>query len=259
MANLPQSGNKMSSVKQGHQGAHNWLVDAEVIPDLAPQHFDIRFWLAADLVTGHSSGRGTTYFVRHNSTPLVLRHYRRGGLIGRLLSDQYLYTGLDNCRSFLEFRLLSWMHKRRLPVPRPIAAHVYRSGLIYRADLILQQIENARDLHQILCTSGLAESLWQEVGRTIAKMHLAQVYHHDLNIHNLMLDEQGKIWLIDFDRCEKRDGTTWWNSNLARLKRSLEKEATRTQQYHYQPDNFTHLLNGYHQQLNENQHDPDAN
>ncbi|WP_188696538.1 3-deoxy-D-manno-octulosonic acid kinase [Bowmanella pacifica] len=249
----------MSSVKQGHQGAHSWLVDAEVIPDLAPQHFDIRFWQSANLITGHSTGRGTTYFVHHNHTPLVLRHYRRGGLIGKLLSDQYLFTGLSRCRSFQEFHLLNWMHAQGLPVPRPVAAHVHRSGPIYRADLILQQINKANDLHHILCASPLEASQWQNVGKTIARMHQAQIYHHDLNIHNLMQDEEGKIWLIDFDRCYKRHGTDWQPQNLARLKRSLEKESARTSPYYYQPDDFTCLLQGYHQQLNGNPHDKAAN
>ncbi|GAA0343131.1 3-deoxy-D-manno-octulosonic acid kinase [Bowmanella denitrificans] len=249
----------MSSVKQGHQGPHSWLVDADVIPDLSPQHFDIGFWQSAGLVTGHSRGRGTTYFIRHNNVPLVFRHYHRGGLVGKLLSDQYLYTGLDSCRSFQEFRLLSWMYATGLPVPRPVAAHVQRSGLIYRADLLLEQIERARDLHQLLCVAALAKDLWQKVGRTIAQMHLAQVYHHDLNIHNLILDGQRKIWLIDFDRCQRRLGRHWQPNNLARLKRSLEKEAARMHQYHYQPEDFNYLLDGYHQQLNENKHDDATN
>lgn len=32
------------------------------------------------------------------------------------------------------------------------------------------------------------------------KMHIASVNHTDLNIHNILIDDQGKVWAIDFDK-----------------------------------------------------------
>jgi 3-deoxy-D-manno-octulosonic acid kinase len=57
-------------------------------------------------------------------------------------------------------------------------------------------------------------------------MHRAGVWHADLNAFNLLLDEQGDAWLIDFDR--GRYGAVAPNerrSNLLRLRRSLDKVA----------------------------------
>ena len=64
----------------------------------------------------------------------------------------------------------------------------------------------------------------EKIGQTIAKFHHHQIYHHDLNIHNIMLDIENEVWLIDFDKCGIRQGSNWKNSNMARLKRSFEKE-----------------------------------
>ena len=60
-------------------------------------------------------------------------------------------------------------------------------------------------------------------------MHQAQVNHTDLNIHNILLDKQGKVWLIDFDKCYVQAGESWKNSNLQRLLRSFNKELNKRQ------------------------------
>ena len=53
-----------------------------------------------------AGGRGTVAFVRDGERRWVLRHYRRGGLVARLLDDRYLWTGADRTRAFREWRLL---------------------------------------------------------------------------------------------------------------------------------------------------------
>jgi 3-deoxy-D-manno-octulosonic acid kinase len=65
------------------------------------------------------------------------------------------------------------------------------------------------------------------VATAIFAMHEAGVWHADLNAYNILLDPQGKAWLIDFDKgrvrpllsAERRRG------NLLRLRRSLVKVA----------------------------------
>ncbi|GAB3014643.1 3-deoxy-D-manno-octulosonic acid kinase [Bowmanella dokdonensis] len=235
----------MSSLIQNCQGDHHWLFDKNLLPNPTSEQFSIGYWQSRGAVRGQAKGRGTTYFIESDGQPLVLRHYRRGGLVGKILTDQFLYLGLQQTRPWREVKLLDWMVQRQLPVPRPVAAHVERRGLVYRADIIQQQIPDARDLHQILCTQPLEPDLWQKVGQAISRMHQMQVYHHDLNIHNLMLDKAEKVWLIDFDRCAVKSGQGWKQANLERLQRSLNKETGRCQPYYWQPDNWRALLMGY--------------
>lgn len=58
-------------------------------------------------------------------------------------------------------------------------------------------------------------------------MHNLQVCHTDLNIHNILLNDKGQFWLIDFDKCYQSKGDKWKPSNLERLQRSLRKEVQR--------------------------------
>lgn len=211
--------------------------------------FDPAYWQSESKVTGKAQGRGTTYFIEHAAQQWVLRHYRRGGLVGKVLTDEYLFGGLEKTRAFAEFSLLNRMRELHLPVPRPVAAHISRHGLFYRADLITTLIPNSQDLHHTLCEKALDADTWARVGETIAQLHLAQVYHHDLNIHNIMQDDDSKIWVIDFDRCAFRQGTSWKQEMLDRLQRSLEKESQRCEVFHFSPQNWQQLMQGYRQKL----------
>ncbi|MFT2089387.1 3-deoxy-D-manno-octulosonic acid kinase [Paraglaciecola sp. 2405UD69-4] len=202
------------------------------------------YWQSKDALIGKASGRGTTYFFKHNSKSYVLRRYRRGGLIGKLLSDQYFYTGLKNTRAWLEFSLLQSMHTQNLHCPAPIAARVVKHGLYYCADIILEKIPEAQDLHHILLEHSLPSETWQDIGKTIADFHNNQVYHHDLNIRNIMLDNTRKAWLIDFDKCAIKAGDNWKKANIERLKRSFHKEASLAN-IHWQPSDWELLLNAY--------------
>lgn len=100
-------------------------------------------------------------------------------------------------------------------------------------------------MHDILSSRRPASSTWFEIGATIARFHQHQVYHHDLNIHNIMQDDTGKIWLIDFDKCAIKTGEGWKKQNLMRLLRSLRKEQQRVTDYQFEESDWQHLLEGY--------------
>jgi 3-deoxy-D-manno-octulosonic acid kinase len=224
--------------------SHVILFDVERFSAPVPKMFTNQYWQALDAITGQATGRGTTYFFQYNNNEYVLRHYRRGGLIGRILSDQYLYVGLEKSRAWQEFKLLQHMRTLDLTCPTPIAAMLKRRGLYYQADIISVRIPNAQDLHHILLEKRLSADVWQKIGQTIAKFHNHQVYHHDLNIHNIMLDAEHRVWLIDFDKCGIKPGNNWKKSNITRLKRSFEKEQ-RLRNIHWQLSDWQILVSAY--------------
>lgn len=203
------------------------------------------YWQQQNAVTGSAAGRGTTLFIQAQ-LPMVLRRYQRGGAIRHISTDSFVYTGLQQTRPFQELHLLAYMAERGLPVPLGIAGYVWRHGLTYRAALLTERIPGASDCHQCLSHNPIAATLWQKIGSTIKQMHNAQVYHHDLNIHNLMIDDQQGVWIIDFDKCAKRAGNRWKQANLDRLHRSLIKESLRMPQYFFQENDWQQLLSGYH-------------
>lgn len=164
-------------------------------------------------------GRQSAWFVSADFGAAVLRHYRRGGMVARVSRDRYLWAGASFTRSFAEFRILWFLRGLGLAVPAPLAAAYWRSGLTYRAAILVERIPDVRTLAETLAQP-------QAVARAIFAMHEAGVWHADLNAFNILLDEAGQAWLIDFDRARRRTLSAGLRqSNLLRLRRSLRKVA----------------------------------
>ncbi|MBV6274156.1 3-deoxy-D-manno-octulosonic acid kinase [Alcaligenaceae bacterium CGII-47] len=164
-------------------------------------------------------GRQAAWFVQGVFGQGVLRHYRRGGLRAKFGREHYLWMGAAHTRSFAEFRVLLHLQARGVAVPQPLAAAYWRRGLFYRAAILLERIAGA-------CTLAIAQERTDPnaVAQAIFAMHEAGVWHADLNAHNILLDPEGRIWLIDFDRA--RIGVVskaQRHKNLLRLRRSLVK------------------------------------
>lgn len=198
--------------------------DPAILKEAEPKVFESDYWQDKGKVIGSAQGRGTTWFVSLDSMDAALRHYRRGGLLGKIIQDHYIFTGWKNTRSYQEFELLKLLAEQGVNVPKPIAARAIKRTFCYQADLISEKIPNARDLVSLLQESSLPAELYKKIGQQIALMHNAQVNHTDLNIHNILVDDQQKVWIIDFDKCYLQAGDSWKSSNLERLKRSFLKE-----------------------------------
>ncbi|WP_104048443.1 3-deoxy-D-manno-octulosonic acid kinase [Vibrio jasicida] len=223
-------------IQTSQQGNCTIWFDDEIISDPTLPLFDAGYWQEQGKTLGSASGRGTTWFVQLNSMQAALRHYRRGGLFGKLVKDQYWFFGWEQTRSAQELNLLQILIDAGVNVPRPIAARAVKTGLTYQADLLSERIPNARDLVSILQEKPLTEVMYQKVGQEIAKMHRANVNHTDLNIHNILIDDQDKVWIIDFDKCCQQSDGNWKQSNLDRLKRSFLKEKKKHQIHWHESD-----------------------
>ena len=198
------------------------LFDGHNLPQAEPAMLDAAYWRDGQSLQGRG-GRGAAVLVRGPFGEGVLRHYRRGGLIGRWIDDRYLFLGEPHVRCVREFGLLADLCGRGLPVPRPLLAGWRREGLFYRADLLTLRISDARTLAEWL-RDGEADIAWRRVGATLARFHREGVFHADLNAHNVLIDASGKVWLIDFDRGRLRvPSQDWQQANLRRLRRSLDK------------------------------------
>lgn len=220
-----------------------YIYDEDLIDDVTCC-FDPDYWKENKKVIGSAQGRGTTWFVQLSSMQAALRHYRRGGLFGKIISDEYLFTGYEQTRSIQEFKLLTHLRKQNVNVPKPIAAKVKRHGLIYRADILSEKIPNAMDLVELLTKQKLTEAVYRSIGQEVKKLHQAQVNHTDLNIHNILLDKSDKVWIIDFDKCAEKSGDDWKEENLSRLLRSFRKEVKK-RAIHWDESEWQYLLNGY--------------
>lgn len=226
---------------------HHILFDSDGISGIVPQWFDIAYWQNSGSVRPASRGRGRAWLIESGSAQLVLRHYQRGGWMANVLDDKYLWTGLEQTRAWREWYLLAKMWQQGLPVPQPIAAHVYQAGLFYRADLITGLIPHCRSLSDRLCDEHLISSTWETIGHTIKKFHQAGVFHADLNAHNILINEANKIYLIDFDKgCIKlQAGQRWQQGNLQRLHHSLIKLKGTDSRLNFEETHWQALMAGY--------------
>jgi len=236
----------MKAVEKSYSDRHFLYDGDEFGEDISASWFDPKVHRSQGTCVGEAIGRGTTYIVMLHKQRCALRHYRRGGLIAAFLGDRYFWKGLAQTRAWQEWHLLAKMFDMGLPVPHPLAAQVEHKGRFYRADLLTKKIENSQSLAEILRKKSLPKESWAEIGRTIRQFHKFGVYHDDLNAHNIMLDNQSRVYLIDFDKGEMRDvADTWQQQNLDRLKRSLDKLKEIHQEFWVSEDNWWSLKRAY--------------
>ena len=190
-------------------------------------------------------GRGTVHPFRYGGKNMVFKHYSRGGLLSKIVDDKYIWLTLEQTRSFAEFRALSKIHGLSLPVPKPVAARATRRLGLYTADLITEKIENAKTLGNYLDNRFLTKKVSSAVGKTIKKFHEKAIYHPDLNVENIMIDDDENVFLLDFDKFKvqklnKRTGL----QNIHRLDRSMRKKSISNGQP-FPQEQWEHIVESY--------------
>ncbi|MEX2475465.1 3-deoxy-D-manno-octulosonic acid kinase [Marinobacter sp.] len=184
--------------------------------------FEPGFWGERAVPVTHG-GRGSAWFLQLESGDLVLRHFCRGGVPGRVIHRGYFYTRADAVRSFAEFRLLDTLRKMDLPVPEPVAAgYRCRGPIFYHASIIIRRIPGAKPLSRFASNANIG--VWKDAGACVRRFHDAGVFHADLNVMNILVSDQ--VYLIDFDRgrvMQSGRSGRWKASNIARLERSVNK------------------------------------
>jgi len=104
---------------------------------------------------------------------------------------------------------------------------VIRIGGFYEASIVTHRLPGETFAHRLQAGS-VNEALWTSIGYTIADFHRHGVFHADLNAHNIIVDDNDLVSLIDFDRARIRKLpenklTGWCRGNINRLERSLVK------------------------------------
>jgi tRNA A-37 threonylcarbamoyl transferase component Bud32 len=226
--------------------------------DLSIEHqfdaddFDPVYWAGEGSTRKLGGGRGASYRIKVNGEAFVLRRYLRGGWMAKLFHDRYFWQGLEQTRPMREWAALKHAAAEGVSVPRVAAISVSRVGLFYRAAIISRFIGNLGTLADVMQQSAVELTRLRELGGAIRKMHQAGIDHADLNANNILLGEDQKWYLIDFDKAQVRStdgGAVWQEQNLQRLKRSLEKIdrslRARGKALNYSSTDWQALLQGY--------------
>ncbi len=217
----------MGDEKLVASGPHLMLVASDREAPIAGW-FAASEWRRAGAVALETSGRGEVLIVARGDETWVLRHYRRGGLVARFIDDHYLWLGAERARAFREWRLLRELRAAGLPVPHPVAAHVYRTGFIYTADIITSYLPDTHKLSWFIGQGRVPSACWRRIGSMIRAVHDNGVDHPDLTAHNVLLDDAGKCFLVDFDNAKRKPPGEWRRLGMQRFNRSLRKVALET-------------------------------
>lgn len=228
------------------------LYDADIITEPTVQLFDRDYHTKQQAQQNNSTaakagvGRAKVVYFILDKRSLVLKHYFRGGVVARFIKDRYLGFDVEKSRAFRELRLLKKMFQLGLPVPQAVAAHVEKSLFSYRADLITEEIKDAKTLADVLSEKNIDATQWQKIGACLKSFHQKNVYHADLNARNILVTDAQEIYLIDFDNSDFRsDSNPWKAENLKRLKRSLLKFKNNQPVFYFDESDWSSLLAGY--------------
>jgi 3-deoxy-D-manno-octulosonic acid kinase len=199
------------------------LYDSSRAGNATPGWLDAKWWSARGAVSAAAEGAVPTALIDADGRSLVLRHYRRGGLMAKLVGRS-LSVARRRTHALVSRVAPALSHaSRRLPVPMPIAAG-YRRRRHYTADLLVQRIPGVRSLAAAIGAAPVPLGTWMAIGRCLKHFHARGVCHADLNAHNILLGAaEDDIWVIDFDRGTLRSPGWWSDANLVRLRRSLQK------------------------------------
>lgn len=131
----------------------------------------------------------TVFLERRGEGGIVIKRFHSPGALRRLT---------DGRRAAREFRMLSELHELGLPVPEPIELRK-RDG---RWEVLLNWIPGARPVEEFLAEERRipigAGDLSRALARLLARTWEAGLVHSDLHAGNVLLDEAGELWLIDF-------------------------------------------------------------
>ncbi len=210
-----------------HAGAVRAAIRRDLRPLLEPWLLAPRLVLPPE-AEALASGRGGAFrVVLPGGLRVVVRFYRRGGVLARFVHDTYV--GLRP-RPLRELALTAEIRRRGVPTVDVLGARV-EGRLVYHGALVTAELPSATTLIEALRRADPAARrvLAASAGRAIATLHEAGVSHADLNMTNILVTpgpEGARIALLDFDQARLRDGalpTGARRRNLARLARSLKK------------------------------------
>jgi 3-deoxy-D-manno-octulosonic acid kinase len=187
------------------------------------------------------NGRSPLRFIEPD---MVVRTLMHGGLFRHITGKRFLTPN----RTMRELKASAHLISRGILTPEIIAVRLIKEGPFYAIDVISRLIPGAVDLLMYLETvhEDSAELL-KKSGMLIRKIHDSGVYHADLHIKNILLDDTKNLWVLDLDKAHQFDRLPgiMKQLNLKRFMRSVKKWQAKGRIH--LPHEWTSIfLNGYY-------------
>jgi len=180
-----------------------------------------------DLPAAGRGGRAALARVETQHGPVLVREYRKGGLLrhvrGRLFSGSW--------RPLTELVLHRRLEAVGVPVTEAVGCVVLRRPLGWRGFLLTREVAGAVDLEAWLYGVGEDDrpnprEILRRAGAAVRRLHDAGVMHPDLHPKNLLITPERQVLVIDLDKADPNEqplNAVDRLTNLVRLGRSIEK------------------------------------
>jgi tRNA A-37 threonylcarbamoyl transferase component Bud32 len=168
---------------------------------------------------------------------LVVRQHVHGGFFGRILG-RYRCLFLNPKQAVNELQITLHVLKHGINTVRPAAIRIEKKwALLHRIHYVTELIPQAHNLLEICqdvscgrlhISPSQKKTIAVQIGKAIARLHDAGVYHTDLNLKNIMIKaitSSPSVYIIDFKKAKLKDQIkrTEGYANLKRLDRSIRK------------------------------------
>jgi 3-deoxy-D-manno-octulosonic acid kinase len=197
------------------------------IPHVTDQHLKklIRlFNLPRNTINSALCGRTSITVARLQGIgSVVIKYYRRGGVIGYLIKKWYLKFGKTRCQ--MEYELLQKVRNLGINAPDPVA-FAYRGRRFYQCWLVTREIQDHQTLVQLSRSNQeQARMAMKAVIKQVSMLIKNKILHADLHPGNVIVDHKNQVYLLDFDkggifRGDKNALTTRY---LRRWNRAIQK------------------------------------
>jgi tRNA A-37 threonylcarbamoyl transferase component Bud32 len=154
---------------------------------------------------------------------IAIKSYIRGGWIQYLSKRRYLKLGKS--RAQIEFEMLQFVRDIGINAPEPIA-YAHYGRIFYQAWLVSRAIKHPVSLAVLSLKD--EENALQAMASVIGQIKLLiqnDILHVDLHPGNIVVDERGEIYLVDFDKGRVHHGSRekLKNRYLTRWQRAVVK------------------------------------
>jgi hypothetical protein len=204
-------------------------------------------------ITGRSN-------MRMLGNDMIVRELMHGGFFGNITGRSFLGTS----RSVRELKISNYLIENGIRTPEIPAVRFIKCGMFYSIDVITRLVPDSIDLLTWLEKYRLgqkgevlrfAQNSWQdnlfttifhETGSLVRRMHDLGVWHADLHLKNILLDEYMNPWILDLDKARRLTMLPGFmrRMNLKRFFRSCRKW-TGNGTISLLPDYRTIFLDGY--------------
>jgi len=154
---------------------------------------------------------------------VVIKHYRRGGLLRYFIKQRYLKLG--KTRAQIEFKLLQVVRNLGINAPEPVV-YAHRGCIFYQAWLVSRAIKHPLSLALLsLKDEKKTRQAMESVIGQISVLIQNGILHVDLHPGNIVVDGAGQIFIVDFDKGQIHHSSTekLRNRYLTRWQRAVTK------------------------------------